>query len=75
MHAGIRYLSASSMGSRFSSAVSLGSLNHDFIGIALSVKRKHSLTHTLTLKPCREYNKEMNRRLNSEVFVVFEIMF
>ncbi len=31
------YLSASSMGSRLRSAVSLGSLNHDFIGIALSM--------------------------------------
>lgn len=32
------HLSASSMGSRFKSAVSLGSLNQDLIGIALSVK-------------------------------------
>jgi len=30
------YLNASNIGSRLRSAVSLGSLNHDFIGIALS---------------------------------------
>ena len=34
------HLSASSMGSRLSSAVSLGSLNHDLMGMALSVGHK-----------------------------------
>lgn len=34
------YLSASSIGSKLRSAVSLGSLNQDLIGIALSVGRE-----------------------------------
>ena len=45
------HLSASSIGSRFRSAVSLGSLNHDLIGIALSKKahtQRETHTHTHT---------------------------
>ncbi len=44
LHALGCYLSASSMGSRLRSAVSLGSLNHDFIGIALSMRENKTRT-------------------------------
>lgn len=52
------HLNASNIGRRLRSAVSLGSLNHDFIGIALSVrtKRNHLWYKTALSNLCYQYH-------------------